>query len=112
MEPLSDLIRARRALLGISDETAAHQVGVTGATFARWRKGKFLPEPDKVPALARWLGVSESDVRAAIDMGQPPSMADVAAQLQELGARIAELDRRVGGLGPREHERGRTTLPL
>ena len=70
MQPLSDMIRARRALLGVSDETAAHQVGVTGATFARWRKGRFLPEPDKVPGLARWLGVSEDAVRTAIGMGQ------------------------------------------
>ena len=112
MEPLSDMIRARRALLGVSDETAAHQVGVTGATFSRWRKGRFLPEPDKVPALARWLGVTESEVRAAIDMGQPPTLADVAERLEELAAWIAELDRRVGGPGPQAHERGRAVQPM
>lgn len=110
MQPLSDMIRARRALLGVSDETAAHQVGVTGATFARWRKGRFLPEDDKVPALARWLGVNEADVRAAIGMGQPPTMTDVQDRLDELGARIAELDRLVNGLVPREQQRGRVDL--
>lgn len=87
---LGEMITARRAQLGVSDETAAHEVGVKTSTFGRWRRDLFKPERDKVPALAAWLGVEQGVVLAVISADRPPD-DDVVSQVAELAREVAGL---------------------
>jgi len=49
------LLRDARAARGISQETAARQIGVARNSWARWEQGATQPEGLSVRALEQWL---------------------------------------------------------
>lgn len=56
LEPIGSLIRARRHELGLSQEKAAHAIGVNTWTVLLWEQGRYAPTPRFYPSLIRFLG--------------------------------------------------------
>lgn len=75
VEPLGDLIRARRRQLGLSQSDIAEAVGaldrptVTRQEVARWERGKRIPRGRSRKALAQALGLPsrQLDLAAAVE---------------------------------------------
>lgn len=66
------LLATKMAERRLSDTAAAREIGTSQPTVTRWRHGRSFPNEMHVPALARFLGISQTKVRAAIDaMGRP-----------------------------------------
>lgn len=101
---IAELIRRRRDERGLNDERAADQLGISQPTFSRWRSGRSVPDVDRITDLAAWLDVSEDVVALAIVEGKrnrPPAdranaWLEVLGQLEEMHARLDEVERRVG----------------
>lgn len=98
---LATMIEARKAATGESDAAAGRACGVVQATFTRWRTGALSPNaPERVDALAAWLGVRPDDVSAAIAEGRrqrpakPRAVRSILADLaQQTEAHAAALER-------------------
>lgn len=76
---IASLIFTRRSALGHTLSRAAAACGVTGAMVGRWEFGASIPRRSHVPAIARYLGITESkamemrDADAARDPRPIPS---------------------------------------
>ncbi|MFZ3470301.1 helix-turn-helix domain-containing protein [Streptomyces sp. 4.24] len=55
-------IRAERRAADVTQEQLAVAVGVSKSAVANWEKGASLPDPEKLPALARSLGKALDDL--------------------------------------------------
>lgn len=53
-----DALAARREVLGFTQETLAHQLGVELSTIGRWERGTLTPQPWRRPDLAKALKLS------------------------------------------------------
>ena len=51
-------IRAKREELELTQEQAAHAVGVTWITWQRWEAGKITPPRERVAKIAKALNVT------------------------------------------------------
>lgn len=66
-QPLSDLLAARRAALGLSQEVAAVQLGTTRNTYAKWESGEATPEKIVwISPIADWLETDQMAVLRSI----------------------------------------------
>jgi len=66
---LADLLRTRRAELGItSQERAAVDLGTTRNTYAAWETGRAVPSGRWVEPLSEWLDRPRWQVLAAIGL--------------------------------------------
>lgn len=81
-------IAAWRNALGLSQRSAASQVGVTNTTWARWEQG-FQPAGHLVPAVESVLGVSLDQI------GDGPTPI---SSLDDLRDRVRRLERVVDTL--------------
>lgn len=54
------------ALADLNDTQLARKVRVSKMTIGRWRLGRNVPRPEKIPALARALNVTEDEIRQLI----------------------------------------------
>lgn len=59
---IGENIRNKRALKKVSQKTVAEAVGVAENTVASWEKGKNLPPPDKVIALANYFKCTTDEI--------------------------------------------------
>lgn len=101
VEPLGDLIRARRRQLGLSQSDIAEAVGaldrptVTRQEVARWERGKRIPRGRSRKALAQALGLPsrQLDLAAAVERarraGHPVPDASDASTGQRLIAQAS-----------------------
>jgi hypothetical protein len=63
---LPEALRTRRAELGdIGQEAASVSMGLEKNQVHRWEKGA-IPDPESVPALMKFLGVSQDQLGAII----------------------------------------------
>jgi transcriptional regulator with XRE-family HTH domain len=56
--PISERIRERRLLEGLSQKQLATQIGVTQATISQWESGDYVPERAKMAMLSTALSVT------------------------------------------------------
>lgn len=61
--PLAAVLMVTRAMLQVSAARAAEMCGVSPRAFRRWETGEHVPGPRNIPALARFLGMSEPKVK-------------------------------------------------
>lgn len=81
-----------QALANTTDTYAVigRRLGVAQATISGWKSGQ-VPRPDKMPAIAAWLGLDEEEVWASlVRQHQAPSPEEAMAALE---ARIDALER-------------------
>ena len=78
---MSEIIRARRRALGLTQEEAASRLGVTASAFNKWERGVSLPDIGVLPALARLLGV---DMNELFNFGSDLSRAEIGEFLNSL----------------------------
>lgn len=100
-------LRQLREARDLSQEDAAHKVGVTSKTFLRWENGRAWPTPDNWQAIKRYFG---ADPREGVPSPGPlglgahtngngqhaPTAADILAEVrafrEESRLRYAQLD--------------------
>ncbi len=61
--PLAKQIHAR----GLTQKTFAERMRVAPSTVSNWLTGKFIPEPERVPHIARELSVDPNHVEEWLD---------------------------------------------
>jgi serine/threonine-protein kinase RsbW len=66
--PLAELLKARRAELGISQSQAARELDVARTAYRLWELEAAKPAPDRWRLIARWLGVSVTTMLLAEDL--------------------------------------------
>ncbi|MFJ7284375.1 hypothetical protein PspS35_14755 [Pseudomonas sp. S35] len=59
---IGENIRNKRALKKVSQKIVAEAVGVAENTVASWEKGKNLPPPDKVIAIAKYFKCTTDEI--------------------------------------------------
>lgn len=59
---IGENIRNKRAIQKVSQKIVAEAVGVAENTVASWEKGKNLPPPDKVIALAKYFKCTTDEI--------------------------------------------------
>jgi hypothetical protein len=74
----------------------------------QFQRSRPLQRGERLAAVAAQLGVSETDLRAALGLPEQPAQPDFAGAAAELGTSEDELraalrDSRRGGAGPRRH---------
>lgn len=62
-----ELVHVRLAWAPQTEEDAARELGVSQASFNRWRNQAALPDPTRYAKLARWLDTDEATVARAVD---------------------------------------------
>ena len=72
-QTIGPMVARRQAELGLTDLEAGERLGVTQATVTRWRLGRAVPSDVHVKSLAAFLGVTQRDVRAALDRTPRPT---------------------------------------
>ena len=89
---LSDNIKRLRGAAGLSQEELAGKLHVVRQTVSKWDKGLSVPDADMLIALSRALGCSPAELlgAAAEELGDPIPADELAGQLAELNARLAE----------------------
>ena len=50
---INEIIRCKRRELGLTQEQAAHRLGVSASAFNKWERGASLPDITLLPGLAR-----------------------------------------------------------
>jgi transcriptional regulator with XRE-family HTH domain len=87
-----ELIREWREANHLTQEQLARKIGVSNRTPNRWETHKHIPQSKEWNALRR-LGIELPEERGQLRMPD-----DVARQLADLQARVAELEATVAGL--------------
>ena len=64
---INEIIREKRREQGLTQEQAAHRLGVTASAVNKWERGASLPDITLLPALARLLGV---DLNTLLDFSE------------------------------------------
>lgn len=72
---INGIIRCKRRELGLTQEQAAHRLGVSASAFNKWERGASLPDIMLLPGLARLLGV---DLNTLLDFSEELSDAQIA----------------------------------
>ena len=72
---INEIIRCKRRELGLTQEQAAHRLGVSASAFNKWERGASLPDIMLLPGLARLLGV---DLNTLLDFSEELSDAQIA----------------------------------
>lgn len=73
---LAHRIRARRQGKSLGIREAAHEVGVSAATFSRAERGDYLPGRESLLRFTTWLGITFRDLA-------PESFSDLQAREPE-----------------------------
>lgn len=80
--------RAREANTTLSQENAAHKIGVSTKQYGRWERGLSTPRPANFERIAEVLGVDITDLR-----GEPPAITE-----HELAAQLGRIERKLDAL--------------
>ncbi len=78
---IDQMLKTRRAELGVSQEVAAVQIGTTRLTYSRWEKGKALPDSRWIEQLATWLERPRWRVSAALGFIEDEAASVLAEHL-------------------------------
>ncbi len=78
---LSETIRSRRGMLGMTQEQLADALGVTAAAVSKWENSLSLPDMTLLPTLARLL---ETDPNTLLDFAAEPSRSEIGKLLNRL----------------------------
>ena len=78
---LSETIRSRRGMLGLTQEQLADALGVTAAAVSKWENDLSLPDMTLLPTLARLL---ETDPNTLLGFAAEPTRAQVGELLNRL----------------------------
>lgn len=77
---------------GDSQRVAAEAIGVSQQVFSRWVIGQTSPKAEYIPAIARYLGVTQAEVREMRTApARPRHIAQRMDALEERMATIEEL---------------------
>lgn len=66
-QPFARFMRDRRARAGASQRTFAARLGVSQALLSQWENGAATPRPQRLPALARALDVTQAALRSVYE---------------------------------------------
>jgi len=66
MSALGSNIRTKREAVGLSQEAAARQVGVSVVTWGNWERGKIDIPSSRIPEIAEVLSTSPSELWSEI----------------------------------------------
>lgn len=117
--PLADAIAAETARRDLSQQEAADLLGTTQQTVGKWMNARTRPGDPHVPALARYLGMTEDKVREmrgpmrgdprdrmvlrrqveALEREQQERSEKLLGALEELAGRVDEIERRLRAQG-------------
>lgn len=86
---------------GILQEAAAAEIGTSQQTLSKWMNGVHSPSDAYLPAIARFLDVSEDRVRALLPKREPSVRMTSGRRLIELEERFDRLALRVAALAER-----------
>ena len=64
--------------IGLKQEDIARHVSIDRSSVARWETGISQPTIDKIPLLAKLLGVTEGEIIAAIAASKNEKQEDTA----------------------------------
>lgn len=76
---------------GISHREAAEEIGVSQQVFSRWVAGDNVPKADQIPAIARFLGMSQKSVRDLRIAARRRRNGQLENELGALRREVAEL---------------------
>lgn len=78
---INEIIREKRREQGLTQEQAAHRLGVTASAVNKWERGASLPDITLLPALARLLGV---DLNTLLDFSEELSDSEISEFVNSL----------------------------
>lgn len=88
--PFGSYLRAARARAGQSQRAFAARLGVSQALLSHWENGAATPRPQRLPALARALGVARASLSSVYEASRaaagPPPEPRRALGVEELHA--------------------------
>lgn len=97
-------LRKAMATAGVTNAAMAKAIGVTPQQVSAWRHGHHQPSAQHITAMERELGLARGELfqhlstepEAVASSGDPGevNLADIMRELQELRARVEEIDRR------------------
>lgn len=91
-ERIAGRMRSARKRLGISQEQAAHRLGVSLRTYARWERGESLGFIGHLDEIAPVLQTSEDNLLGGeILHSNGPTVQDLAAKLDQMMDEIRRL---------------------
>lgn len=68
-------LKRRRIAMGLSCSALAKEMDVTPAAVFKWESGKWMPQPKRIPKLARVLGIDALSLTKLISPEQPGEVA-------------------------------------
>lgn len=78
-------MRSARKRFGISQEDAAHALGVSLRTYARWERGESLGFIGRLDEIGPALDTNEADLLGGENpMSDGPTVRDLAAKLDQM----------------------------
>jgi transcriptional regulator with XRE-family HTH domain len=87
-------MRSARKRLGISQEEAAHRLGVSLRTYARWERGESMGFIGHLDEIAPVLNTTEADLLGGENpLSDGPTVRDLAAKLDQMSSELHELRR-------------------
>ena len=70
---------------GVSSADMAEKLYVTESTISKWRRGKSDPSREKIPAIARLLGITETEIYRATLLSAEETLEErIAADIERL----------------------------
>ena len=81
MMNMNETIRARRRLLGMTQEQLAQRIGVSAAAVSKWEMGASYPDVTLLSALARLL---ETDLNTLMCFERTPDKSEVNRMLAQV----------------------------
>lgn len=76
----------------ITQTEAATQIGVAQQVLSRWISGENTPKAEYVPAIARFLHISQADVRSMRAQERKPRPGDLARRMDRIETRLGTLE--------------------
>jgi len=92
-QTIGQLVAARVTARGINHQTAATELGVSQTAFSAWAAGRSVPDEDRIPQLAEWLGMDIADVAMARYYSRSKRVTNLDEAFQVLGEIRSELVR-------------------
>ena len=71
MNAIAEMLRERREEAALSQRAAARELGVSHQTYVWWERGAVTPKPTAAAVLARWLGLTKSEILVALGILEP-----------------------------------------
>lgn len=79
----AQILKKRRAELGLTQQAIADIWGIKSVNVSDWERGKGMPEASKLPALAKRLGLSLSELMGEAPRASEPGHDGVADEVED-----------------------------